>query len=172
MSEENWRSLNQAIARRMVDVVHKAIIQLVDTTEEFPAEIHLEGIAAVRLVPEAPGVTTEVRGCEISLTAQSRRILQNGLLPALGQIPTGMPGVVVIQTEYLPPPHLFRLVLAAMSDAEPESVGDLAGILVLPVQYLTQHRTPLFFSNPSFAHSAMHLRAPDLLIAETGAEAW
>jgi len=142
--------LNYAFAEAIVQRIKAAGDRLLATPDlPLPVETTLEGMATIRIVHPTVGQSSSVTGCEISAVAQLRRLLQNGLVRAAGQIPSNLPGIVVVETDCLPPDALTEMAVDVLSRAGPdaEACRRVGALLVLPYEYIGDVREPMIFRN-------------------------
>ncbi|WP_148044673.1 hypothetical protein [Stagnimonas aquatica] len=103
---------------------------------KLPHEVSMPGVARIRVQERvADGVGGSVGGIEISPVAKLRKIIVNGVLPALGQLAASECGIVAVRSEHLPDALLFEIAMDALAKAKPDAMSRIAGVaLFSPIQ--------------------------------------
>lgn len=93
----------------------------------LPLELQLTGVARILIRSrETDGVGGSVGGIEVSPVAKLRKILVNGVLPALQQLARSECGVIAISSEHLPDQTLFEVAMDGLSKAKPDDMSRIA----------------------------------------------
>ena len=89
---------NEAIVITITRRIEAEVVAAVRANRALPIGIDIPGIAQVGLSNDSLG-TQEITGPQIS-AAELRKILTNGVFPAANQLAAGVPGVIVVESEY------------------------------------------------------------------------
>lgn len=108
----------------------------------------LGGLGRVRKMGKDQGENGHVSGFAVSPTAKLRRVLRNGLLECLGQLPKDMPGLAAVFSFHHPEPRLTEIAFRAVCKARPEATSDLVGLILFPGGTIFKHDGPTIFINP------------------------
>ncbi|MHB1767561.1 MAG: hypothetical protein ACYCUV_06880, partial [Phycisphaerae bacterium] len=160
--EKNCPGLNAAIAAEIIDRIRVATEEAIAENPDLPFEFSVEGLGTAVLRDAKENSQNSITTTEISLIAQLRHLLTNGLYRAIGQLPKDGPGIIVIHCEHMPDLNLARIVLEAATKCDPDRLGRLSALVLIPRRYLNDHRPGLLFSN---RHAAYHTSASERAIS-------
>jgi len=145
--EDECPGLNHAIAQEIIACIRDAISAALASSRPLPVEFDLPGLGHGWLRAKEGDAHSSVSGFAISPVSQLRRLITNGLYRASDQLPANLPGIVVVQSEYLPDPDFARLVFDAATKSDPDRFTRVAAWLILPVRYLGDNRSPVLLVN-------------------------
>jgi Holliday junction resolvase len=154
MAEQTWPGINRVIANSILKWLEDTVNGLLASSHVMPIIRELPDVATIQIDNASEGDGSKIIIPEVSLAGKLRRILQNGFLEAVKQLPRDMPGIVVVGCEELPSPEYSQVVLNAITAADPATYGSVVGLLIDPQQYLGQRIPPLYIVNSSSRYAA------------------
>lgn len=135
--EDKFDDVNEWLTSLIGDEVQKAAIA---TLSKEPGElVEVSGLLVARRGRKSNGDQGVIEGVSISTTAKLRRIVRNGLLEALPQLPPDIPGLVAIYSFHVPDIHLLRMMFDAVCLARPAQTRMLAGLVLAPGGTIFEH---------------------------------
>jgi hypothetical protein len=108
--------------------------------------LHIPSIADIQFFPERQTSQRGVGGIEISPHAKMRKILKNAMLEGAQQLATGVPGVIVVHSDFAPPHALADAVLNAANRSDPWLQQSTAYVVIF-----SNIDPPIVWQNPSLA---------------------
>ncbi len=162
--DKRYPGFNETVAEAIILRIRSVIGEVIATAPHLPCEFPIAGLGRAVLRDKNDMVETSLSGFSVSPVWQLRRILTNGLSPAIEQIPPNIPGIVVIQCEHLPDPDFARLVVDAITGHDRTKFGRLSALVIVPRPYLNHSRPALLFINRNSA-VAGHTGACQLALA-------
>jgi hypothetical protein len=139
--------ISEAVLLEIVQAISAALGSIKAPTED--TRIRVGGVATIEMKPRAAtGSGGAMGGIAISPTAKLRRIITNGVLPALRQLEGFSLGVVAVYSDFPPDPELFALTMRAIVRARPALESTLAvAAIVSPITELLG-LSPAVWQNP------------------------
>jgi hypothetical protein len=137
------------INEEMLSRFEVAIKAAAETAKKLPvgASVSVSGVAKIRRLTKSEGVYGHVSGFSVSPTAKLRRIVRNGLLDAVEQLPSGMPGVVAIHSYLVPESGLVELVFDAICSVRRESMKNVVAMILYSGGTLFHQKPPRIYFN-------------------------
>jgi hypothetical protein len=135
---------SQKFGELLVKETKNTVNKLIGSSK-IPSEINIGGIVRVSIFKKSEKSYGQLSGYEVSMYAKTRRLLENGVLRALEQLPNSSPGIISIYADFLPHPNLLGLAFDALLKSEESK--DLVAILVFPRLTIFQDEPGCLFFN-------------------------
>ena len=135
-------------------------------SKSFPACGEVPQIATIRIQPDSPEFHGAVEGPMITSTANMRRILSNGILDAIRQLPHDRCGAIAVYCDFLPPPPLIKLVVDNVIDGMAD-FSNVAAIILFPVETIDDDFSEMLYLNHSYASEDGHVKELESIFRES-----
>jgi hypothetical protein len=138
---------NRGLVEEIVTRIRAALRSIAQMNPR-PESLRLPGIGKIRVRPDATSLSGSICGVPLSKQKLVRRMVRNAIIDARRQLPSDHLGVVCIHTLLPPPFELLDLVLLGLQRAEPDVLGSIGIVLVLPPESVSTQLPALVWSNP------------------------
>lgn len=149
--------LRREIINEFADRIARALIEAQPIAKSVQA-LRIPGIADIKFFPERQASQRGVGGIEISPHAKMRKILQNAVFVGAQQLAEGVPGAVVVHSDYAPAYDLADAVLRAANRSDPSLMRSTAYVVIV-----STINPPIVWQNPSLVDHPVSQALADVL---------